>query len=193
MLKKKYMLLLIILIIIGGIYFSLTYHPVDNKVSSRNDGDQPLADNLLKEINLTLYNRDKSITWKLNSKEVANYSYDGMLNMDSVNISAYDKREKEVYTISAVQGRYLGTEGRLNLSGAVKLKGVNLELAADSLTWDKEKDVITGSGGLNIRTLYYQLRGSYFETDPSLQKVSVSGNADKQACLKWDEGSWSNW
>ncbi|MDI3547048.1 MAG: hypothetical protein PWR10_700 [Halanaerobiales bacterium] len=188
---KKYILLAIIIMIIGGMYFAFTYRGERGEgLNPGNDtAPQPEAkpDDRFQEVNLTLYNKERTVCWEVSSAELSSFEDKALLKLLPVSIEALNPARQKLYSVMAAKGIYRSGRGELTLSGPILINKDELEMETAELSWQKDHNLITGRGGVVFRAPFFTLTGDRFEARPDLNKLTVYGNRAKQAYFTWKE------
>lgn len=197
--KKLVILIIISIIIITGIAFSLTYQPENShRISDSGIKNDLKPDNQIKNIKLTLFNSDRSISWQMESDEIKNYREDALLELKPIQISANKERDQNydegeynkngkniIYTIMAKESIYQTTSGKININGPVRINKDKFALTSGQLTWQDGEDNIYGQEGVSISSPFFIINGEEFIADIALKKLTISGDEDEQVFLKW--------
>lgn len=185
MTKKIYALIMIILILIGGIIFSLRNNKIVDIEEPITD-TETLPDDRMEEVEFSLYNQDRSVTWKLNSANLNRYNKQGLLELDVVEIIAYDMQDNELYTISAGSST-MDAGNNITLEDSVEVHQDQRTITAEKILWQQNNDIIEGTGGIVIKSPPFLITGQTFTSNSKLSKLTVNGNKDKQAFFSWEE------
>jgi len=184
---KKYLIIIFMIITVAGIWYSIgsykSYVEINNKSNVEKEEELKPA-NEMKELHLTLYNKDKSIKWELESNSAIKTEQG--LEMIGIKIDVYDEIEgKEIYNFEALKAYYESVEEILEIKGPVKINSENLYLNIDNLIWEQKNDIIKGEGKIIINGPSFIIKGKKFRGNSSLTDISISGVSDRQAYMNW--------
>lgn len=186
------LVLLIIVVLIAGTYFAFTYQPeLDESNDSGKEAPEAdaIPDNKFKDIDLTVFN-DDSVKWQIEASDISSFSQGELFKLSPFTLTAYDQNNNDIlYTITADYCNYQPGKGKMEINGSVLMEMEKDELTMQTtrLSWDRDKDLIMGSGGVRFSSPSYQLTGGRFETNGDFTQLIVYKSEDKQAALLWKE------
>jgi LPS export ABC transporter protein LptC len=184
--KRDIFIVIIIIFISGGIYLSLNYNAY-LETPDLKPKPEIEADAKFKEIGLSLYNNMKDIKWELKAEELVQYEDRDYIDISPIELRAIQVDNKEfLYSLAASRGIYLVSESKLDIEGPVKITKDKLEIITQKLIWEKEKNLLTGSG-IEMNSDSFFLTGEGFESDFSLNRFIVYGNEKEQVHFFWRE------
>lgn len=182
--KKIIFAAIVILIIIGGITFSI-YHEMnreDEIDQSNTNGSQ--EDEYLTNIDLELYNNDKTIMWNLDSEKLIRENEGNIYNMDLPNFQAYEDDEL-LYTGHGNSASYNNNEEIISLSGNIEIDKNELLLETDRITWNQKDDIISGGNGVILTSPELIITAEEFTGPVSLNRIEFKGSENSRAKVEW--------
>ncbi len=192
--NKRFLIILIITAIIFsiiiGLYFTIVLQnePESTFIKDSEQNSKSKPKDKLKEVNFTLYNRDKTIKWKLTSQSATRFENKGFINLNPLKIKAYRIKDNYLlYSFTAKNGKYMYKEQKLEMTGSIQLEKEDYLLTTDKLTWYQQENIIKGRGRVKINGSSFTLKGNDFKIDIGLNRIIVTGNENKQAYFSWKE------
>ncbi|MFW6021976.1 MAG: LPS export ABC transporter periplasmic protein LptC [Halanaerobiaceae bacterium] len=215
--NKTILLIICTLLIIIGVFFSLSYQPDINKEESNTDvteNREERPSNQFRDIQLVFFNSDKTIAWYMNSSRVENYSDRNLLDMSIIEIDAHSGSSIDnlqidnnilkkntnttfnegdiLYSIVAERSTYNTQSGHLDLLGPINIQKESILMKTDHLEWVEGDSLLSGSGGININSPDFNIKGEKMAANFSLNIITVTGNDNTQANITWEKGSESD-
>ena len=182
--KKILFATIVILIIIGGITFSI-FHEMsrEDDIEPGNTNGSP-ENEYLTNIDLELYNNDKTIKWNLDSEKLVREDEGNIYNMDLPNFQAYENDEL-LYTGHGNSASYNNNEEMISLSGEIEINKNNLLLETDRIIWNQNNDVISGENGVKLTSPELVITSEGFTAPVSLNRIEFKGSENKRAKVEW--------
>jgi|AntRauTorckE6833_2_1112554.scaffolds.fasta_scaffold00122_9 LPS export ABC transporter protein LptC len=181
--KKKLIFGIIIIIIIAfGIGFSIydeLLEDDDNQNISKETEEEYLT-----EIDLELYNNDKTIRWNLNSKKLQSQNDGKIYNMDLPYFEAYENDEL-IYTGEGENAVYNNEQKLMSLSGDIEINKDNMLLETQTIAWNQKDDIIRGEGGVKLTSSKLVITSETFQGPISLERIEFFGTENSQAKVEW--------
>ena len=180
------------MVVVFGVWYSLVSPDAGDIAEDTTNRPQKEENNSpdqeLSGISLSLYNNDKSVKFNLNANNVKQYENQSLLKLYPVKIKAYDIQGEEelLYTFQAKSGKYHSTQGMLDLQGPVSIKRDKINLDFADLTWQKNKNRITGEK-VKFSSPNYSLTGARFESNTKLTRFVFYGSKENKARFIWKE------
>lgn len=183
--KKILFAAVVILIIIGGIVFSI-YHETsrEDDIDQSNTDDSPAETEYLTNIDLELYNNDKSIKWNLDSEKLEREDEGNLYKLDLPNFKAFEDDEL-LYTGHGNSASYNNREEFISLSGDIEIDKNDLFLETDRITWNQKNDVISGENSVKLTAPDLIITSKEFAAPVSLNRIEFIGSEDKKAKVEW--------
>lgn len=179
--------LLITVVLISGIYFAFTYQPAvdeNNDSSMASSERDTIPESKFKDIDLTVFNEDNSVNWQIEASDITSFSQGELLKLSPLNLTAYDKNDEILYTITADYCNYRSAQGEMDIIGSVVMEKDELRMLTAHLDWDKDEELIRGSGGVSFTSPSYQLTGGMFQATTDFSRITVyKGNKEQAALL----------
>lgn len=176
---------IVILIIIGGVSFSI-YHEIgrEDEVDQNNNNNEDQEEEYLTNIDLELYNNEKSIKWNLDSKKLLREDDGNIYNMDLPNFVAYEN-DQLIYTGQGESASYNNREEIISLSGDIEIDKDNLFLETEWITWNQKDDIISGERGVQLTSPELIITSESFTAPVSLNKIEFKGSENKRVRVEW--------
>lgn len=183
--RKIIFAIIIIIIIIIGITFSI-YHETTRVSQNRDSQDKKEEPDgeYLTEIDLVLYNKDKSIKWNLFSKKLKREDDGNIYNMSSPQFKAYED-EEQIYTGEGNEALYNKNRKEISFSGDINIKKQEFLLKTETITWDQSNDTVRGEKGVNLTSPDIIITAEEFTGPLSLEKLTFYGRENSQAKVEW--------
>lgn len=182
--RKMLFAAIVILIVIGGVTISLYL-----EMNRENDIDQSNTNGsqeneYLSNIDLELYNNDKSIKWKLDSEKLTRENDGNIYKMDIPNFKAYENDEL-LYTGHGDSASYNNKEKAISLTGNIEIDKDNLLLETDKIIWNQKNDIISGENGVKLTSSELIITSEEFTAPISLNKIEFKSSENKRAKIEW--------
>lgn len=196
-LNKKWLSILSIIFLFITVLFLFNIFTVENENNKNkiDNSDQtpqaPQAKEEFADINLNLYNKDKTVKLELSAKNMR--SYEDLLKMNPVKIKAYnieDKKESSqanlLYTLKGEKGNYQKEKGLLTISGMVTIKRSEKRFSFSEIIIDEDNSQVTAVGDVILETGEMVIKADKFKSNLALDYFDFFGIKD-QASLNWKE------
>ena len=182
--RKKLIFGIIITVIIAfGIGFSI-YDEISNDNDINQDNNNQAEEEYLTEIDLELYNNDKTIRWNLNSEKLQSEEDGTLYNMDLPYFEAYQDDEL-IYTGQGENAVYNNRQELMSLSGDIKINKDNMVLETQTIAWNQKNDIIRGEGGVSLTSPKLVISSETFQGPISLETIEFYGTEQNQAKVEW--------
>jgi len=183
--KKKLIFGIIITIIIAfGIGFSIYDEMYNDNGPSQNNNNNQTEEEYLTEIDLELYNNDKTIRWNLNSEKLQSKEDGNIYNMDLPYFEAYQD-DQLIYTGQGENAIYNNSQDLMSLSGDIEINKDNIILETQTIAWNQKNDIIRGEGGVKLTSSKLVISSETFQGPISLEKIEFFGTENSQAKVEW--------
>ncbi|QTL96898.1 LPS export ABC transporter periplasmic protein LptC [Iocasia frigidifontis] len=184
------LVLLITVVLISGVYFAFTYQPAvdesDDSSTETLEADT-IPENKFKDIDLTVFNGDDSVSWQIKSSDISSFSQGELLKLSPLKLTAYDENDEVLYTITADYCNYRSALGEMEITGSVVMEKDELRMMTAHLDWDRDEELIRGSGGVSFTSPSYQLTGGRFQANTDFSQITVYKDEQERAALLWKE------
>ncbi|MCF8001974.1 MAG: LPS export ABC transporter periplasmic protein LptC [Halanaerobiales bacterium] len=182
--KKILFAAIVILIIIGGVAFSI-YHEMsrEDNIQQGNNNGSP-ENEYLTNIDLELYNNDKTIKWNLDSEKLVREDEGNIYKMDLPNFQAYEN-DQLLYTGQGNSASYNNNEEMISLTGNIEIDKNKLLLETDKITWNQKNDEIRGENGVKLTSPELIITSKEFTAPVSLNRIVFKGSENKRAKVEW--------
>lgn len=181
--RKKLIFGIIITILIAfGIGFSI-YDELLEDDDNQNISPET-EEEYLTQIDLELYNNDKSIRWNLNSDKLQSQENGSLYNMDLPYFEAYQNDEL-IYTGEGENAIYNNEQELMSLSGDIEINKDNMLLETQTIAWNQKDDIIRGEGGVKLTSPKLVITSETFQGPLSLERIEFFGTENSQAKVEW--------
>ncbi len=182
--KKIFLATILILIVVGGIAFSI-YHEMNREEDIPQDNTNSTQEKeYLTNIDLELYNNDKTIMWNLDSGKLVREDEGNIYNMDSPSFEAYEN-EEILYTGHGNNAIYNNSEETISLSGNIEIDKNKLLLQTERIIWNQKDDIITGEKGVKLTSPELIITSEEFTAPVSLNRIEFKGSENSRAKVEW--------
>ena len=202
--KKKLFFISAVLLILIASFFLFNFKNDDSLKSEKENISQDENNNSEKEskaerefadINLNLYNNDKSVKLELSAKNLAQYEDENLLKMNPVEIRAYDidvesdesNEDNLLYILRAERGNYDEKKGLLKLTGSVTIEKDDISFSFAEMSIDQDNGEIMAQGDVLFEAGGITVRGKRFKTNFAFDHFVFYGDNQKTARLSWKE------
>lgn len=195
--KKRIIIFLIIFLIIIS-FFIFNIFTTENEVNNDEKKEEvteekPQAEEEFADINLNLYNKDKTVKLELSAKNLSRYEDENLLKMNPVEIRAYDIEKTEesskdnlLYVLRGEKGNYQSDKGLLTISGAVTIERNKKRFSFEEITIDEDKNEVLARGNVVLESEEIIVRSDKFKSNLALDYFEFHGDK-KVARLNWKE------
>ncbi|MGM0446513.1 MAG: LPS export ABC transporter periplasmic protein LptC [Bacillota bacterium] len=182
--RKKIIFGIIIIIIIAfGIGFSIYDELIDDSDDNQNI-ETETEEEYLTEIDLELYNNDKTIRWNLNSEKLQSREEGNIYNMDLPYFKAYENDDL-IYTGEGKNAVYNSNQELMSLSGEIEINKDDMFLETQTIAWNQKDDIIRGEGGVKLTSPKFVISSETFQGPLSLERIEFFGTENNQAKVEW--------
>ncbi|HKL12911.1 MAG TPA: LPS export ABC transporter periplasmic protein LptC [Halanaerobiales bacterium] len=183
--KKIIFAIIIIIVIFIGITFSIYHETTRVSQEPNQEGNNTeQAEEYLKQIDLVLFNKDKSIKWNLDSEKLKREDDGNIYDMSEPNFKAFED-EKLIYTGKGRKAAYNNKQEVISLSGSIKINKDELLLETNTIIWDQSNDTIRGEQGVTLTSSDLIITAERFSGPLSLNKLTFYGTENSQAKVEW--------
>ncbi len=182
--KKMLFAAIIILIIIGGVTFSIYDEMSREEDIEQTNTNKKEETEFLTNIDLELYNNDKSIKWNLDSEKLVREDEGDLYKMDLPHFQAYENEEL-LYTGQGNNASYNNSEKIISLSGNIEIDKNNLLLETDRIIWNQKNDIISGENDVKLTSPKLIITAEEFNAPVALNKIEFKGSENKRAKVEW--------
>jgi len=190
-LNKKLMIVLSIIFLVITALFLFNFSTVENEKVVENSEQPPQAEEEFADINLSLYNKNKTVKLELRAESLARYKDKNLLKMNPVEIKAYnieDKKESSqsnlLYNLKGEEGNYQKEKGLLTISGMVTIKRSEKKFSFSKIIIDEDNSQVTAIGNVILETGEMVIKADKFKSNLALDYFDFFGIKD-QASLNW--------
>ena len=181
--NKIYKVIMFIIIIMIASTMFFVFFPVEEESPREIDPDLPYQE--MKGLNFSLYNEDRSVEWRLSAEQGRESG--NILELGQISAGVYCTEEDEVlYNLEALNGNYDEDDEILTIEGPVTINKGDYSFNIGELIWNQNDDMIAGTQGVEVETPSTVINGKKLKANSSLQKVSIEGNEEKNAFLRWE-------
>jgi len=197
-LNKKRIIIFIIIFLIIISFFIFNIFTIENEVNNDEKKEEvteekPQAEEEFADINLNLYNKDKTVKLELSAKNLSRYEDENLLKMNPVEIRAYDIEKTEesskdnlLYVLRGEKGNYQSDKGLLTISGVVTIERNKKRFSFEKITIDEDKNEVLASGDVVLESEEIIVRSDKFKSNLALDYFEFYGDK-KVARLNWKE------
>lgn len=196
-LNRKWIIILSVIFIAITALFLFNFFSIEeeNEVEKNveDSGQEPQAEEEFADINLNLYNKDKTVKLELSAENLVRYEDENLLKMNPVEIKAYDikesdesKKENLLYTLRGEKGNYQSDKGLLTISGAVTIERDKKSFSFEEITINEENNEVLASGNVVLESEEMIVKSDRFRSNLALDYLEFYGDK-KVARLNWKE------
>ena len=189
--KKRIIFAVILMVVIAiGVGFSI-YHESnrmsENQNQNQNENQQEnnnQESDYLKQIDLVLFNNDKSIKWNLDSEKLVREDEGNIYNMNAPKFKAFEN-EQLIYTGQGTQAMYNNDLEEISLDGDININKEDLLLETETIIWNQKDDTVSGKKGVKLTSPDLVITAHEFSGPLSLNKITFYGTQAGQAKVEW--------
>lgn len=197
-LNKKWIIVLsVIFIAIIALFlfnFFISENDVNNDEKTKEvTKEKPQAEEEFADINLNLYNNDKTVKLELSAKNLARYENEDLLEMNPVEIRAYDikntdesSKENLLYVLRGEKGNYQSDQGLLTISGAVTVEKDQKSFSFEEITINEDNNEVLATGNVILENREIVVKSDRFKSNLALDYFEFYGDK-KVARINWKE------
>lgn len=197
-LNKKWVITfsIIFLVIIALFLFNffISENDVNNDEKTKEvTKEKPQAEEEFADINLNLYNNDKTVKLELSAKNLARYENEDLLEMNPVEIRAYDikntdesSKENLLYVLRGEKGNYQSDQGLLTISGAVTVEKDQKSFSFEEITINEDNNEVLATGNVILENREIVVKSDRFKSNLALDYFEFYGDK-KVARINWKE------
>ena len=195
-LNKKWIIILsVIFLTITALFlfnFSNTENGNNDEKKFENSSQEPQAEEEFADINLNLYNKDKTVKLELSADNLARYEDENLLKMNPVEIKAYEIKNQEndeenlLYTLRGEKGNYKSDKGILKITGAVTIKRDKKRFSFEEITINEDNNEVLAQGNVILESEEIIVKSDRFISNFALDFLEFYGDK-KVARINWKE------
>jgi len=193
--KKRIIILSVVFLTITALFlfnFSNTENGNNDEKKFENSSQEPQAEEEFADINLNLYNKDKTVKLELSAENLARYEDENLLKMNPVEIKAYEIKNQEndeenlLYTLKGEQGNYQSDKGILKITGAVTIKRDKKRFSFEEIIINEDSNQVLAKGNVVLESKEILVISDSFKSNLALDYFEFLGDK-KVARLNWEE------
>lgn len=171
-----------------GVGFSI-YLESNRMVENQNQNENQQESNnqesdYLKQIDLVLFNNDKSIKWNLDSEKLVREDEGNIYNMNAPKFKAFEN-DQLIYTGQGTQAMYNNDLKEISLDGDININKEDLLLETETIIWNQKEDTVSGKKGVKLTSPELVITAEEFSGPLSLNKITFYGTQAGQAKVEW--------
>ena len=181
--RKLILIFLMIIILITGISLTI-YYEINKEEESVVEREQQDQQEYLTQIDLELFNNDKTIKWNVNSEKLTRENNGSIYKMDILDFEAYENEEL-IYTGRGEKADYNKDKEIFSFTGDININRDDSVLQTNQIVWNRKNDIIKGEGGVRFETSQFVITSNKFSAPLSLNKIEFIGNEKAKAKVEW--------